>query len=145
VRLLPQRPPSGVGGEELETPERRPRGRVLAPGDRDDPGRAPQLTVGDDVEARALLQRDGLADRVVLRRAQDLRRDPALPGALASPAEGVGAEEAAYHVGSGCHRRSTRGAHHAIRGAYFSGRCRCTMWALGWCGRPPAAAPSTAG
>ena len=109
VRLLPQRPPARVGGEELEAPERRPARRVLPERDRDDPGRAPELAVGDHIEPRALLERDGLADRPVLGRPKGLGRHPALAGALPRQAQGLRAEQAAHHVGSGCHRRSLGG------------------------------------
>src|SRR5262249_5322629 len=66
VGLFPERPPSGVGGEGLLPRTRRVCNAFLAQGNRDHPRVASELPVGDDLDSRGLLQRDGLPHGTVL-------------------------------------------------------------------------------
>src|SRR5438093_183412 len=70
VGLLPEGPPAGIGGQELEAGERGVGDALLAEGNGDHPGLPAQLAVGDDVQAGRFLERDDLADGAVLHRAQ---------------------------------------------------------------------------
>ena len=112
--------------------------------DRDHPRWAAHLPVADHLDPGGLLDLDRLehgplpAARTSSAVASRVGRPVALRRVL-------GPEQAAHDRRLGVSSAVPRGPHHATRGAYFSGRSRCTMWAPGWCGRPPAAAPSTAG
>ena len=99
VRLLPERPPARIRGQELEAGERRAGCALLAERDRDDPGGAAQLAVGDHVEAGRFLERDGGVDRAVLGRPQRFGRHAPLARTLARLAQIGRAEETAHHVG----------------------------------------------
>jgi len=118
VRLLPQGPPAGVRGQELEAGQGRPSGGVLPQRNRDHPGGASQLSVGDHVEPGALLQRDRLADRPILRLAEGGGGDPALADPLPGLPQVLRAQQAAHDIsagGRGGRGRAHGRGHDAIR------------------------------
>src|SRR5262249_5927366 len=100
VRLLPQRPPTRIRGEELEAGQGRARRALLPEGEGAAPRLPPQLAVSDHVEPGGLRERDRLADRAILGVAQRLGSDPPLARALPGLAEVGRAQEAPDHVGT---------------------------------------------
>ena len=97
---LPEVAPAGVRIEELEAAHGRPEERVVDDRDQRDPPVAPVLAVRDRLDPGALLERDRLEHRPVLRRTQLTGVDR--PGERGRPRlpEVLGPQQAAHDVRS---------------------------------------------